>query len=147
MKKILFLLLLSFHFIQSQEKSSPFKAVQSFFEAFHQKDSLGLTQAFYPNAKMQRAVYKNEKSILLDQDISIFIKRVANRADQPSWRESLGTPQIQVSSNMATVWFPFRFYLDEKLLHCGVNQFTLFWDGSHWKIIHLIDTSEACVEN
>ncbi len=135
-----------FQFVQGQKTADPFQAIESFFEAFHSKDAQGLQDSFEPTAVMQRAAMKDGKSVLLPQDISLFIDRVVSRPKSPVWNESLGKPKVQKSSNLATVWVPFKFYLDDTISHCGVNQFTLFWNGNRWKIIHLIDTSEKCLD-
>jgi len=141
---ILILCGILFSSVQAQEPSAPFGAIEDFFKAFHNKEAKVLSTAFSESAVMQRAVHREGKSVLIQQDISNFIKRVASRPDTPVWEEALGTPVVQQSANLATVWVPFRFYLDGKFSHCGVNQFTLFWNGDQWKIIHLIDTSETC---
>ena len=141
---ILILCGILFSSAQAQEPSAPFEAIEDFFKAFHNKEAKVLSTAFSESAVMQRAVHQEGESVLIQQDISNFIKRVASRPDTPEWEEVLGTPVVQQSANLATVWVPFRFYLDGKFSHCGVNQFTLFWNGSQWKIIHLIDTSETC---
>ena len=47
---------------------------------------------------------------------------------------------IQVDGAMAHAWTPYEFYINEKLIHKGVNAFTLFKEDNSWKIIHLIDT-------
>ena len=141
---ILILCWILFSSVQAQEPSAPFGAIEDFFKAFHNKEAKVLSTAFSESAVMQRAVHQEGKSVLIQQDISNFIKRVASRPDTPVWEEALGTPVVQQSANLATVWVPFRFYLDGKFSHCGVNQFTLFWNGNQWKIIHLIDTSETC---
>ena len=141
---ILILCGILFSSAEAQEPSAPFGAIEDFFKAFHNKEAKVLSTAFSESAVMQRAVHQEGKSVLIQQDISNFIKRVASRPDTPVWEEALGAPVVQQSANLATVWVPFRFYLDGKFSHCGVNQFTLFWNGNQWKIIHLIDTSETC---
>jgi len=127
-----------------QQTQSPFEAVQDFFEAFHHQDFKALSHSFSSSAVLQRATYTEGQSILRNQDVSQFINRVVTRPDNPIWNEVLGKPTVQRASNLATVWVPFRFYLDQELSHCGINQFTLFWDGAQWKILHLIDTVLPC---
>jgi hypothetical protein len=144
MKTYLILILLIFQFGLGQKTPEPFQAVKTFFEVFHNRDLQGLKDSFDATAVMQRAAMRNGKSVLFPQDVSLFIERVASRPNTPVWNESLGEPKVQQSANLATVWVPFKFYLDDTLSQCGVNQFTLFWNGEQWKIIHLIDTSEKC---
>ena len=144
MRILILILGLTISYANAQQVNPPFEAIEDFFEAFHNKDATVLNNAFSEEAVMQRASQREGKSVLIQQDISNFVNRVANRPETPVWKEALGTPVGQQSANLATVWVPFRFYLDGKFSHCGVNQFTLFWNGNQWKIIHLIDTSDTC---
>jgi len=144
MRILILILGLTISYANAQQVKPPFEAIEDFFEAFHNKDATVLNNAFSEEAVMQRASQREGKSVLIQQDISNFVNRVANRPETPVWKEALGTPVVQQSANLATVWVPFRFYLDGKFSHCGVNQFTFFWNGNQWKIIHLIDTSDTC---
>ena len=144
MRLVVLFFILFFQVGFGQQPQSPFKAVQDFFEAFHHQDLKALSHSFSSSAVLQRATYTEGQSILRNQDVSQFINRVVTRPDNPIWNEVLGKPTVQRASNLATVWVPFRFYLDQELSHCGINQFTLFWDGAQWKILHLIDTVLPC---
>lgn len=142
MKKSLFLCLaVSSCFLSAQEKPSPYTAVTAFFEAFHAKDSSALQQAFSHKARLLRSGNRNNIPKLSENNIHEFIQAVSTRKDSPVWEERLGEPIVQQHLNLATVWVPFRFYLDQNLSHCGYNAFTLHWIGDQWKILTLIDTA------
>lgn len=87
-----------------------------------------------------RSTFKNGQPTEQENDIKRFIRSVATRKDIPAWEERLGQPIIQQHLNLATVWVPFHFYLDNTLSHCGYNAFTLSWNGQQWTILSLIDT-------
>ena len=123
-----------------QERPSPYTAVESFFAAFHAKDSTGMQQLISPKARLMRSTLKNGQPTVQKNDINRFIRSVATRKDIPTWEERLGKPSIQQHLNLATVWVPFRFYLDDTLSHCGYNAFTLSGNGQQWTILLLIDT-------
>lgn len=123
-----------------QERPSPYTAVESFFVAFHAKDSTGMQQLMSPKARLMRSTLKKGEPIVQENNVNRFIRAVATRNDVPAWKERLGKPIIQQHLNLATVWVPFLFYLDETLSHCGYNAFTLSWDGQQWTILSLIDT-------
>ena len=99
-----------------------------------------MQQVMSPKARLMRSTIKNGQAIVKESDINRFIWVVATRKDVPVWEERLGKPILQQHLNLATVWVPFRFYLDNKLSHCGHNAFTLSWDGQQWTILSLIDT-------
>ena len=136
---IFFSILFSLQTIHAQEDPGTF--VEEFFNAFHQRDSLFLKQSFVPDAQMWRVGIKQGKPMLRSTEIMAFIHAVSRRPASPVWEERLGTPISQQHQNMATVWIPFRFYLDNRLSHCGYNVFQLFHDGAQWKIISLSDTA------
>ena len=98
--------------------------------------------AFYELActGLMRSTLINGQPIVQENDIKRFMRAVASRKDTPVWEERLGKPIVQQHLNLATVWVPFRFYLDDTLSHCGYNAFTLSWDGQRWTILSLIDT-------
>jgi len=142
MKKMYFLLICWLSIATyAQERSNAYTAVETFFKAFHAKDSLAMKNSFMPQARLMRSVDRNGKAMLEENDLQGFIQAVASRKASPKWEEQLGTPVIQQHQNLATVWVPFRFYLDNNLSHCGYNAFTLVWDNKQWKILSLIDTA------
>lgn len=124
----------------AQERPAAFAAVEAFFDAFHAKDSVVLQNSFTKNARLLRSTQRDGQPKLIENDIAQFVRAVAQRKDSPQWEERLGKPIVQQHLNLATVWVPFHFYLDNKLSHCGFNAFTLVWDNSSWKIMSLVDT-------
>ena len=123
-----------------QERPSPYTAVESFFAAFHAKDSTGMQQLISPKARLMRSTLNNGQPIVQENDIKRFIRAVATRKDTPVWEERLGKPVVQKHQNLATVWVPFKFFLGNRLSHCGYNSFVLSWSGQCWQIVSLIDT-------
>ena len=131
----------------AQDYSDPMHTVHEFFRAFHQKDSSALYNHFAKNARLLRSGMKNGQPVVQENDIPRFIRAVATRPNVPQWEERLGKPIVQQHQNLATIWVPFEFYLDDQLSHCGYNSFTLAWNGSRWQILSLIDTAtKDCIE-
>ena len=148
MKHLLTLLLLGISsFALAQNRPNPMESVERFFQAFHAKDSLGMQQLMSPKARLLRSTFKNGQAIVQENDLQRFIRAVATRKDSPKWEERLGHPIVQQHLNLATVWVPFRFYLDNTLSHCGYNAFSLSWDGQSWQILSLIDTGTKDCES
>ena len=106
-----------------------------------------MQQLMSPKARLLRSTFKNGQAIVQENDLQRFIRAVATRKDSPKWEERLGQPIVQQHLNLATVWVPFRFYLDNTLSHCGYNAFSLSWDGQSWQILSLIDTGTKDCEN
>ena len=141
MKHLLTLLLLGLtSTVLAQNRPNPMESVERFFQAFHAKDSVGMQQLMSPKARLLRSTFKNGQAIVQENDLNRFIRAVTTRKDSPKWEERLGQPIVQQHLNLATVWVPFRFFLDNTLSHCGYNAFSLSWDGQSWQILSLIDT-------
>jgi len=68
----------------------PFRVIEDFFEVFYNKNATVLRNAFSKTAMIQRASYREWKTVPILQDISNFIYRVASRPDTHVLKEALG---------------------------------------------------------
>lgn len=120
---------------------TPKEAVNKFFEAFHNKDSLLLRSYFHSEATLQSTgVDGDGKTYLQTLAVDRFVTAVSTRPDQPVWCEVLGEMQVQTDFPLAVVWVPYTFYLDDKVHHVGVNCFQWLNESGTWRLISLIDT-------
>ena len=86
------------------------ESVERFFQAFHEKDSLGMQQVMSPKARLMRSTIKNGQAIVKESDINRFIQgSLPQEKNVPVWEERLGKPILQQHLNLATVWVPFSF--------------------------------------
>jgi len=117
------------------------EVISLFFEGLQNGDTLKIKQTISDDLVLQTAFLNNEgKSMLRDEDVSKFLNSVASKNPEDRWEEKLLSYNIQIDSNMANVWTPYEFYLNNNFSHCGVNSFQMFHDSTKWKIIYLIDT-------
>ena len=116
------------------------RVIQQFFKGLQSGDTITLKNTLADTVILQ-TTYKNKEGryILRTDDLSKVLKSIASKKPGDNWEERLLSYHIQMDDNMANVWTPYEFYLNNDFSHCGVNSFQLFFDGS-WKIIYLIDT-------
>lgn len=69
-----------------------------------------------------------------------FLKSIATIPANLKIVEKLIDYKVEIDGNLAHVWTPYEFYVNDKLSHIGANAFTLYNDDGKWVIIHLIDT-------
>src|SRR5690349_20507559 len=103
------------------------KTIESFFEAFHQKDTIKLKSVCSDKLILQsisESVTKGNK--LSEENIKEFYKSIASIPANLKFEEKILKYNIQIDGSMAHVWTPYEFYLNDKLSHSGVNAFTLF---------------------
>ncbi|TDE28499.1 nuclear transport factor 2 family protein [Flavobacterium ranwuense] len=140
MKKFLLIVILFISANSHAQNQEIQKVVETFFEAFHAKDTLKL-QAFCEDTMILQSIAENAKGTKLSNEKpEAFFKSIASIPAELKFQEKILSYSIQVDGSMAHAWTPYEFYVNGKLSHKGVNAFTLFKKDNTWKIIHLIDT-------
>ncbi|TVZ59528.1 hypothetical protein NA63_2063 [Flavobacteriaceae bacterium MAR_2010_105] len=137
---LIFLLSLN-GFSQSKSEMEVKHTILSFFEGFHQQDSLAIKEQVSESVIL-RTIANNADGTQSVKvvDFSNFLKSIASIPKNQKFEEKLLGFTIQVDGPMAHVWAPYEFWFDGKFSHCGVNSFQLFNENGNWKIIYLIDT-------
>lgn len=140
MKKIFFLILLSISNCIIAQDANARKVVDDFFTAFHAKDTTALKQLCHPEIVMRTIANTKEGNKLIDEKFDDFLKSIATIPSNLKIFEKLLDYKVEIDGNLAHVWTPYEFYVNDKLSHIGANAFTLYNDNGKWQIIHLIDT-------
>ncbi|WP_406843650.1 nuclear transport factor 2 family protein [Flavobacterium soyae] len=136
---ILFFLLLGLS--SNAQKQEVQKAIEIFFEGFHQKDSVKIKTVCADKMILQSISESSVKgNKLSNESAGEFYKSIGTIPSTMKFLEKILSYNVQIDGSMAHVWAPYEFYLNDKLSHTGVNSFTLFKEKDSWKIIYLIDT-------
>jgi hypothetical protein len=140
-------LLLGYNQLNAQTAADSVKmTVNNLFAAMKGSDSVGIMKVFSENAVLQ-TITKNEegKVVVRDEKVSEFAGFVA-KEKVGSLDERISFESIKIDGDLASVWTPYLFYLNDTFRHCGVNSFQLVRLGGEWKIQYLIDTrrKEPC---
>ncbi len=117
------------------------QAVLDFFEGFHKGDTKLLRKMIDGNMTL-RTIAKNKegKIRVVKTEVDKLVQAVYNKPKDQKWYEKLLSFKIEANSDIAQVWTPYEFYVNDAYSHCGVNIFQLYNDGDHWKIIAISDT-------
>jgi hypothetical protein len=65
-----------------------------------------------------------------------------SRTAGPRLTERGWNPTVQLQAGIATVWYPYDFYIDGHWSHCGIDTFTLVKRADRWLIVTLAYTIE-----
>lgn len=123
------------------QKQDVQRAIEIFFEGFHQKDTVKMQSVCSSKIILQsisESTVKGNK--LSDETAKELYRSIASIPSTMKFREKIINYDIQIDGTMAHVWAPYEFFVNDKLSHSGVNTFTLFKEKDIWKIIYLIDT-------
>lgn len=126
---------------QSDEiKADVISVIQDMFDGMRKGDSTMVRAVFDPTARLQTTYLdKKGKPALQSEDISGFVAAVGTPHDEV-WDERIWSYDVKIDGNLATVWTDYTFFLGEKMSHCGVNAFQLFFNGEDWRITQITDT-------
>jgi hypothetical protein len=132
-------------FAQGDEESAIKKAVNNLFIGMKTSDSTLTRAAFASGAVMQTISTKDGKVNVRTESVSDFVKFIGT-PHKEKFDERIVFTKILIDGPLASVWTDYKFYLDEKFSHCGVNSFQLVKGDKGWQIVYIIDTrrKEGC---
>ena len=141
MKKILLIILVPLiSYSQNSENVNIKATIETFFDGFHQKDSLLMRSVLHESFKLESVAVRDNKVSKKDLNGKEFISAVTKRPDSPVWKEKLLSYEINIDGPLANAWVKYEFWIDNKLSHCGVNSIHLLKDGLKWKIFSISDS-------
>ena len=148
MKKILLIILFPLlSYSQSSENVNIKTSIETFFDGFHQKDSLLMQSVLHESFKLESVAVRDNKVSKRDFNGKEFISAVTKRSDSPVWKEKLLSFNIKIDGPLANVWVDYEFWMDDKLSHCGVNSIHLLKKKSGWKIFNITDSRRLNCNN
>ena len=140
MKNLIYTLLFFIYLPINAQDLLPKKIIEDFFVAFHAKDTITLRELCHPEIIMQTIANSKEGNKIETNEFSAFLKSIASIPVNMKFEERILNKNIQIDGNLAHVWTPYEFYINDQLSHIGANSFTLYNENGKWQIIHLIDT-------
>lgn len=150
MKKLTLILLLSLisgaAWCQSETEAVK-KVVNTMFQAMRKGDSSLLKSTFHKSMVLQSVGVRNGASVLSVESADDFAKAIGT-AHKGVYDERIVFGDIKIDGSLASVWAPYKFYLDDKFSHCGVDVFQLMKTPAGWKIIYIADTrrKDNCID-
>lgn len=140
MKNLLLIIVLLLSGVVFSQENSPKATIEAFFSAFHQKDSLTLRTFCHKDISLQTVANTKNGTQLKSDQFQDFLKSIASIPNTMKIYEKLLDYKVTIDGDLAHVWTPYEFYVNETLSHIGANSFTLVRENNKWLIVHLIDT-------
>jgi hypothetical protein len=143
MKKLIlcaFILLTLKSFAQQTEQDAIKQTINTMFNAMRKGDSTMLRSTFAKGIAFQGVANKKDGTVSLEtENPDDFIKMVGT-PHKGVYDERVTFADIKIDGPLASVWAPYKLYLDDKYSHCGVDVFQLMKTADGWKIIYIVDT-------
>lgn len=123
---------------QSADEKAVLATVQRMFDGMRAADSTMVRSVFAVGARFAAIDARNGPAALKFDPVDGWLSGIAKSARR--WDEQVYDVQVRVDGDMAQVWAPYTFYLDQKVRHCGVDAMELLKDATGWKVTQLSDT-------
>ena len=126
-------------FAQSDEEAIK-QTINNLFDGMRKTDT-SLIRTAFTDAPILQTVVKNKegKTILLTEPLDSFMVAMG-KPHKEIYDERIVFDVIKIDGELAVAWTPYKFYVDEKFSHCGVDSFQLIKINGKWKIQYLVDT-------
>lgn len=126
-------------FAQKDEKAIR-AVVNRFFEGMEKGDTVMVKNACTEAPVFQTFMADREGKLqVFTEDFNEFLAFVGTPT-QDKYREEISIEAVEAEKSLASVWAPYKFYLNGKVSHCGTDSFQLVKTAEGWKIQYIIDT-------
>jgi hypothetical protein len=142
MKPVLALLtiLFSINTNAQNDETTIKQTINRLFNGMRQSDTAMIRSAFAPEGILQTVVKNKEGKVFIQSEpLDSFIAFVS-KPHKEVYDERITFDLIKVDGDLAIAWTPYKFYVDEKFSHCGVDSYQLVKLNGEWRIQYLIDT-------
>jgi hypothetical protein len=126
--------------LAAPEEAEVMLPIQRFFEAFARRDRAGMMA----ETVSQAALMSEREGALHPLSLEALADRILTVQPSAAIAETIHDPVIHVDKTLAAVWAPYRFTIDGKPNHCGVDAITLLRLNGRWLIVGIADNSGDC---
>lgn len=129
---VLFMVVISTSSFAQDSEQEVLKVVNEFFYIMETKDSVAFNNLFLDNAYAYSVRQQGDTTLVR----SSVLKAINSKN---TLKERLREEEITVhiNDNVAAVWAPYDFWVNEEHSHCGYEVFTLIKKDATWKIASL----------
>ena len=120
------------------EEPAVLAVVQQVFDGMRASDSAKVRAQFATGARFAILDTRATPARINYDSIDGWLAALSRSANR--WDEQIYDVQARIDQGIAQVWAPYTFYLDKKVMHCGVNMFQLLKAPDGWRITQLSDS-------
>lgn len=115
------------------ERAAVLATVQAFFDAMHARDPQAAARTVVPDGVFVNTRLEGGKRVEKHFSNREWIEKLAQEKTV-LLEELTGTPTVEVEGDLASVWCSYRFSIDGKQSHTGVDVFNLVRTDAGWRI-------------
>src|ERR1700722_14086849 len=125
------------------EEDAVLVPIHALFDGMTKRDAAAIKAPAIPGATM--VLMRDGKPTQMT--LEAFADRVG-RPGTTHIEERIHDPLVRIDNDLAVVWAPFDFLVDDKVDHCGTDLFNMARVDGKWMIASVADTgTKTCVGN
>ena len=118
------------------EKQAILQSVQKIIDGVAQRNHARVKEQLLPGG--MATLIREGKPLQLHFDA--FVERLP-ATGAARLEERLYDPLVRIDDDIAVVWVPYKFFIDDKLDHCGTDLFSLIRRDGRWLVSGIADNS------
>lgn len=115
--------------------------VKQFYEILETRDADLAKQILIPEGQ-NFSIRENETGVVVKRTNYHDVIDSLAKNKETNFKEVMQNPKVLIRGRMAVLWADYKFYIDGKFSHCGVDAFNLLKTVDGWKIAGIIYTIE-----
>jgi hypothetical protein len=126
---------------QKQDKEALKTVIETFFEGMDKHDTLIMKSVMHKNSSLHSVLIQQGKlTSFVSTPMSSFYRAIAEVRPNTIMKEKILSYKFLIDQDMATVWTPYQFFLNGKVVHHGTNNFSMARLDGKWFITAIMDT-------
>lgn len=124
------------------EEEAVKNTINRFFEGMQKGDTAIMMKTISDSAGLQSVAINRlgEVRVRYETMGGLIISVTKRNPEIKSLEERITFDAVHIDGNLASVWTPYKFFLNGNFSHCGANSFTLVKLKGEWRIVNIIDT-------
>lgn len=118
------------------EEQAILRSVQKIMDGVAQRNHAMVKEQLVPGG--MATLIREGKPLQLHFDA--FVERLPTTGET-KLEERLYDPLVRIDDDIAVVWVPYKYFIDEKLDHCGTDLLSLLRRDGRWLVSGIADNS------
>jgi hypothetical protein len=118
------------------EEQAILKTIQRIMDGVAQRNHAMVKEQLFPGG-MATLIREGEP---LQLSFDAFVERLPTKG-ATKLEERLYDPLVRIDDDIAVVWSPYKYFIDNKLDHCGTDLFSLIRRDGRWLVSSIADNS------
>ena len=118
------------------EKEKIVSVVKQFFAVLESRDVKDAQKILIPKGVSISLRKEGKGETVRTSNFQEFMDSFSNWKDD--YKEIMSNPTVLIHDGIAVLWADYKFYINGKFSHCGVDAFSLIKTDNNWKIASII---------